>query len=152
MLATTSHSLGSKWRLGWSFARRLEEPARKEGCTIVVPVPECFQDGHNVWMRSTFALAAQCKSLRLRFSRFSTNATVGLETQWCDHSVATNSVGCLSTYPLLQQVSPHAPRHLLPACTAKKTIIFLYHKWSAVMYVYIYIYHYIHIYCMIYVL
>lgn len=28
MLATTSHSPGTKWRLGWSFARRLEEPAQ----------------------------------------------------------------------------------------------------------------------------
>lgn len=51
MLATTSHSLGTKWRLGWSFARRLEEPAQMR----VVPSLSQFQ---SVW--ATFSRFLQC--------------------------------------------------------------------------------------------
>lgn len=127
---------------GLKLRKEARRTCSNEGCAIVVPVPERLGHMFKIFTMSgwgrQFALAAQCKSLRMRFSRFATNATVGLEKQWCDHSVATSSVGCLSTYPLLQQVSPRAPRHLLPVCTAQRAIVFLYHK-SLVMCIYIYI-------------
>ena len=131
---------------GLKLRKEARRTCSNDGCAIVVPVPKRLGHMFKIFTMSgwgrQFALAAQCKSLRMRFSRFATNATVGLEKQWC-------SVGCLSTYPLLQQVSPRAPRHLLPVCTDQKAIVFLYHK-SLFMCVYIhiifvYIYIYIHI-------